>query len=150
MGVIPRHWRHSHSHWHHRGRIPSMLYRGLLVTTLLGLATGKEEVTVDTDSCLQTARTMRSGADPSKDLDNFLACVLARLNDVQTADEDFLELKSKLAAIENIPADFNHNLAKRQAEVIEDESRGWKNKGKKKKRNKEKKKKKNVDKEIPE
>merc|ERR1711971_905147 len=103
-----------------------------------------EEVIVDTDACLRGAKA-RHGDDPNDELDSFLACVLARLDAVETSDKEVLNLKSQLAAIEDMPSfgknGFKHNLAKRQAEenTEEDmeegmeEGRGWKNKEKKRK-----------------
>ena len=70
---------------------------------------------------------------------------------METSDKEVLNLKSQLAAIEDMPSfgknGFKHNLAKRQAEenTEEDmeegmeEGRGWKNKEKKRKNKKEKK-----------
>merc|ERR1711971_1007243 len=98
-----------------------------------------EEVIVDTDACLRGAKA-RHGDNPNDELDSFLACVLARLDAVETSDKEVLDLKSQLAAIEDMPSfgknGFKHNLAKRQAgeEVGEEdeegmeEGRGWKNK----------------------
>merc|ERR1712242_227264 len=112
-----------------------------------------EEVTVDTDACLRGAKA-RHGDNPNDELDSFLACVLARLDAVETSDKEVLDLKSQLAAIEDMPSfgknGFKHNLAKRQAEEEvgedeEDEGRGWKNKEKKRKNKKEKKRRKKFD-----
>ena len=77
---------------------------------------------------------------------------------VETSDKELLDLKSQLAAIEDMPSfgknGFKHNLAKRQAEEEdrgeEDEGRGWKNKEKKRKNKKEKKRRKKFDTDLME
>ena len=61
---------------------------------------------------------------------------------VETSDKELLDLKSQLAAIEDLPSfgknGFKHNLAKRQADEEKggekDEGRGWKNKEKKRRK----------------
>ena len=65
---------------------------------------------------------------------------------VETSDKELLDLKSQLAAIEDMPSFvknwFKHNLAKRQADeeegTEEDLGSGWKNKENKRKKKKEK------------
>merc|ERR1711936_501208 len=111
----------------------------MLLLLLLGvvpiLHVCSEEVTVDTDACLRGAKA-RHGDNPNDELDSFLACVLARLDAVETSDREVLDLKTQLAAIEDLPSfgknGFKHNLARRQAEEEveedeEEEGRGWKN-----------------------
>merc|ERR1712242_672442 len=77
-----------------------------------------EEVTVDTDACLRGAKASH-GDNPNDELDSFLACVLARLDAVETSDREVLDLKTQLAAIEDLPSfgknGFKHNLARREA-----------------------------------
>merc|ERR1712018_553115 len=116
--------------------------RSMLLILLLGvlpiLLVCSEEVTVDTDACLRGARARRGDGNPNDELDSFLACVLARLDAVETSDKEVLDLKTQLAAIEEMPSfgknGFKHNLAKRQTdeeeqeEVDQEEGRGWKNK----------------------
>ena len=78
---------------------------------------------------------------------------------METSDKEVLDLKSQLAAIEDLPSfgknGFKHNLAKRQAEAEEEggeeeEGRGWKNKEKKRKNKKEKKRRKKFDADLME
>merc|ERR1712018_5890 len=130
----------------------SMLLILLLGVFLPILHVCSEEVTVDTDACLRGAKA-RHGDNPNDELDSFLACVLARLDAVETSDKEVLDLKTQLAAVEEMPSfgknGFKHNLAKRQAEEEEggeeEEGRGWKNKEKKRKNKKEKKRRKKFD-----
>ena len=88
-----------------------------------------------------------------------LSCNCIRLqlsSQVETSDKEVLDLKSQLAAIEDMPSfgknGFKHNLAKRQAgeEGEEEEGRGWKNKEKKRKNKKEKKRRKKFDTDLME
>merc|ERR1712117_897792 len=78
------------------------------------------------------------GDNPNDELDSFLACVLARLDAVETSDREVLDLKTQLAAIEDLPSfgknGFKHNLARREAADEEEEGRGWKNKDKKRRK----------------
>ena len=80
---------------------------------------------------------------------------------METSDKEVLDLKSQLAAIEEMPSfgknGFKHNLAKRQAEADEggegdeeEEGRGGKNKEKKRKNKKEKKRRKKFDTDLME
>merc|ERR1711936_601467 len=133
----------------------------MLLLLLLGVApilhVCSEEVTVDTDACLRGAKAQH-GDDPNDELDSFLACVLAHLDAVETSDKEVLNLKSQLAAIEDMPSfgknGFKHNLAKRQTEENSEkdmeEGRGWKNKEKKRKNKKEKKRRKKFDTDLME
>merc|ERR1712117_416705 len=141
-----------------RKRRSSMLPILLLLLGVLPiLHVCSEEVSVDTDACLRGAKA-RHGDNPNDELDSFLACVLARLDAVETSDKELLDLKSQLAAIEDLPSfgknGFKHNLAKRQADEEEggekDEGRGWKNKEKKRKNKKEKKRRKKFDTDLME
>merc|ERR1712183_880049 len=105
-------------------RLSSMLLFLLLgFLPILARVVWVEAVTVDTDECLRGAKA-RHGDDPNDELDSFLACVLARLDAVETSDKEVLNLKSQLAAIEDMPSfgknGFKHNLAKRQAEEEEE------------------------------
>ena len=78
---------------------------------------------------------------------------------METSDKEVLDLKSQLAAIEEMPSfgknGFKHNLAKRQADeeeqegVDQEEGRGWKNKEKKRKNKKEKKRRKKFEINLP-
>jgi len=120
----------------------------LLTTGLVG----SEEVSVDTDECLRGAKASH-GDNPNDELDSFLACVLARLDAVETSDREVLDLKTQLAAIEDLPSfgknGFKHNLARREAADEEEEGRGWKNKEKKRKNKKEKKRRKKFEINLP-
>merc|ERR1712223_820264 len=121
----------------------------LLTTGLVG----SEEVSVDTDECLRGAKASH-GDNPNDDLDSFLACVLARLDAVETSDREGLDLKTQLAAIEDLPSfgknGFKHTLARREAaDEEEEEGRGWKNKEKKRKNKKEKKRRKKFEINLP-
>merc|ERR1712110_999885 len=78
----------------------------MLLFLLLGflpILVWSEAVTLDTDECLRGAKA-RHGDDPNDELDSFLACVLARLDAVETSDREVLDLKTQLAAIENLPS----------------------------------------------
>merc|ERR1712061_689420 len=117
----------------------------MLLFLLLGflpILVWSEEVSFDTCGCLMGAKASH-GDNPKDELDSFLACVLARLDAVETSDREVLDLKTQLAAIEDLPSfgknGFKHNLARREAAEEEEEGRGWKNKEKKRKNKKEKK-----------
>ena len=74
---------------------------------------------------------------------------------METSDREVLDLKTQLAAIEDLPSfgknGFKHNLARREAadEEEEEEGRGWKNKEKKRKNKKEKKRRKKFEINLP-
>merc|ERR1711902_264660 len=113
-----------------RKRRSSMLPILLLLHGVLPiLHVCSEEVTVDTDACLRGAKA-RHGDNPNDELDSFLACVLARLDAVETSDREVLDLKTQLAAIEDLPSfgknGFKHNLARREAADEEEEQKGEK------------------------
>ena len=72
---------------------------------------------------------------------------------METSDREVLDLKTQLAAIEDLPSfgknGFKHNLARREAADEEEEGRGWKNKEKKRKNKKEKKRRKKFEINLP-
>merc|ERR1712056_85072 len=98
--------------------------------------------------CLRGAKASH-GDNPNDELDSFLAC----LDAVETSDREVLDLKTQLAAIEDLPSfgknGFKHNLARREAAEEEEEGRGWKNKEKKRKNKKEKKRRKKFEINLP-
>ena len=84
---------------------------------------------------------------------NCIRLLLIPLSQVETSDREVLDLKTQLAAIEDLPSfgknGFKHNLARREAADEEEEGRGWKNKEKKRKNKKEKKRRKKFEINLP-